>query len=698
MTKSFKDALNRSKGPIPGIRDGTKLSPSARQNPFNLKVNKPKFEVLNRSVSGSRGNAVSSRTKAQAVRSATILPQLQEKNRAHTSTFVDRRFGVKGSSSGLSKEEVMQERFAKEQQRLVKSKKNKFDLNSYEDDEEGGGDLALTHGGRQISQMDDDELENYDEDYEQEDNEAYNSRRSGQLDKDLVSASHFGGAPDEKKSKQDVMKELIAKSKFYKMERQKIKEENEAMCEDVNEAFASIRGNLKVLQAEDRKKLRSSTYTPDLATTCCIEEDEYEATLKELTFDPRSKPSDRTLTPEEREEKEKKRLDEQTKALMERMTKESGTGADEDEESPESSESAIDPELKRIAQRQFKLMREFCHTGDQDPYTKLVEYATKQPRTMIQLARAIRSDIGKLSASFTKRSNENGRGAFMPALGPIRLLLLVSRIFSCSDFHHVVATPAQLLLSYYLAVGRMTKLIHMQNALALVYCSLQFQLVGKRCVPEALEVLYTILRTCVKNDAGTEGSSHYFCRPLSKSVFESLAAVNDKKKSSSPRDYSRLFQKSSDLTFSEIFSFAVGLTEDIFKVLEEGNYPALREAVRPFSLLLPKNETFSRLVNDLPAARSLQLQQHKPLSLPLLTPDFTADYSLDHRKRSGQDLDDQTAARLKRAHKREYKGAARELKRDAAFLAAHKIKETKRKDAEYKAKINKIIGSIGNGN
>ena len=701
MTKSFKDALNRSSRPIPGIKDPRAAPPKSSVNPFNLKINKPKFDVLNRSVSGSRGNSVNSRTRAVAVRSATLLPQLQEKNRAHVSSFIDRRFGAK-DASGLSKEEVMQERFAKEQQRLATKKlgrKNKFDLNSIKDDEEDDESaLSLTHGGRSIEQMDDDELETYDgdDDYQGDEEEAYNARgRSGQLDRDLVSSGHFGGPAinsDEKKSKADVMKELIAKSKFYKMERQKIKEENEALTEDVNEAFAAIRGNLRVLNDEDRKQLRKE----EPSASSVINDDEYEATLKELTFDPRSKPSDRTLTPEEREEKEKKRSDEQKKALLERMKNPEDINKEKgNEESDNEDEENIDPELKRIAERQFKLMRDFCHTGSAESYKKLVEYATKQPRTMIQLAKSIRADISKLSDAFTKRSNENGRGAVMPALGPIRLLLLVSRIFSCSDFHHVVATPAQLLLAYYLGVGRMTKLEHAKRALALVYCSLQFQGIGKRCVPEALQILYTLLNIRgSKSDSSSH--SHYFCRPLGKSLVEEMREEYQESKPDHV-EYSMLFDSEVELSASQLYALTVKLSENVLTNLEEGNYPALKEAAKPFHLLLPKNKCFNRCANDT-NAKSLQLQQHKPLALPLLTPDFSADYSLETRKRSGQDHDEQSAARIKRAHKREYKGAVRELKRDAAFLAEHKVKETRRKDAEYKSKINKIIGSIGNGN
>lgn len=707
MTKSFKDALSRTSRPIPGIKDN-RPGAAASPNPFNLKVNKPKFDVLNRNVVGSRGNRVNSRSRAVAVRSATLLPQLQEKNRGHVSSFIDRRFGAKSKESdgGPSREEVMQERFAREQQRLATKKvgrRNKFDLNSIKDEVDGAAseevDLSMTHGGKNIAQMDDDELENYDgdDDDQGDENEAYNARgRTGQLDRDLVSAGHFGGPTrhDEKKSKQDVMKELIAKSKFYKMERQKIKEDNEALCEDVNEAFASIRGNLNVLNDEDRKRLRDSNPT---SSTTPAEDDEYEATLKELTFDPRSKPSDRTLTPEEREEKDKKRSEEQTKALLERMSPKADEAAAKGGDDAGEGEGQVDPELKRIGERQFKAMRDFCHTGSVDSYKKLVEYATKQPRTMIQLSKSIRSDLSKLSDSFTKRSNENGRGAVMPALGPIRLLLLVSRIFSCSDYHHVVATPAQLLLSYYLGVGRMTKLEHVKRALGLVYCSLQFQSIGRRSVPEALQVVYTLLKCFRSSSLSQEGGSHYFCRPLGKSLVAELKSGSSSSKNAGSAGCAELFDSESKLSAGQLYGLTVELSESLLTNLEEGNYPALKEASRPFAQLLPKNKCFSRCAND-SASRSLQLQQHKPLSLPLLNPDFAADYSMEGRKRTGQDVDDQSAARMKRAHKREYKGAVRELKRDAAFLAEHKVRDIRKKDSEYKNRMNKIIGSIGNGN
>ena len=240
----------------------------------------------------------------------------------------------------------------------------------------------------------------------------------------------------------------------------------------------------------------------------------------------------------------------------------------------------------------------------------------------------------------------------------------------------------------------MTKLEHVRRALGLVYCSLQFQQVGKRSVPEALQILYTLLKCFQSASNCTSPTSHYFCRPLGKSLVTELKSYA---RSSDPIDPSQLFDAKVDLSSGQLFGMTVKLIESVLGNLEEGNYPALREVSRPFHHLLPENETVHRCANE-SSSKSLQLQQHKPLALPLLTPDFSVDYSLENRKRPGQDLDAQSAARLKRAHKREYKGAVRELKRDAAFLSEHKVKEIRRKDSEYKSKINKIIGSIGNGN
>ena len=49
---------------------------------------------------------------------------------------------------------------------------------------------------------------------------------------------------------------------------------------------------------------------------------------------------------------------------------------------------------------------------------------------------------------------------------------------------------------------------------------------------------------------------------------------------------------------------------------------------------------------------------------------------------------------MKFQHKQEFKGAIRELKKDAEFIARAKIAERKEKDTEYKKKMDKIMGQL----
>ena len=50
--------------------------------------------------------------------------------------------------------------------------------------------------------------------------------------------------------------------------------------------------------------------------------------------------------------------------------------------------------------------------------------------------------------------------------------------------------------------------------------------------------------------------------------------------------------------------------------------------------------------------------------------------------------------KLKYEHKKEFKGAVRELKRDADFIATRRLKEIKENDLRYKKKINVIMGQL----
>lgn len=51
--------------------------------------------------------------------------------------------------------------------------------------------------------------------------------------------------------------------------------------------------------------------------------------------------------------------------------------------------------------------------------------------------------------------------------------------------------------------------------------------------------------------------------------------------------------------------------------------------------------------------------------------------------------------KIKYQYKKEFKGAVRELKKDAQFIAKQRLQQVKASDAAYKRKINKIVGDLG---
>lgn len=107
----------------------------------------------------------------------------------------------------------------------------------------------------------------------------------------------------------------------------------------------------------------------------------------------------------------------------------------------------------------------------------------------------------------------------------------------------------------------------------------------------------------------------------------------------------------------------------------------------------------------------LQLQKFKPIPIAMYEPKFDDgyvtriftntsysrysihSYSLDSKKRR-RDQDENDRKKLKAQYKQEYKGALRELRKDAAFLASQRYEEKKAKDQAYDRKIKSIYGIL----
>lgn len=234
-----------------------------------------------------------SREKSISVRKNTLLKEYQ--NRFKTGAFIDKRIGEYDSTS---LEDKLLERFTKEKQRKIK-KSNALYNNP--DEEEYGG-FILTHKGQEISNLN--SKNDLYSDFDDVSDSEHISEDDITLDRETVSKHHFGGF--ETKSKTEIMHEVISKSKYYKMERQKLSEENNQLRSNLNDTFDNINFLLPIT------KESNNTTIPNNHT-------DYDTLVREFSLDTRqAKATNRLKTPSEIALKEQEHL----VMLQRQMTKE----------------------------------------------------------------------------------------------------------------------------------------------------------------------------------------------------------------------------------------------------------------------------------------------------------------------------------------------------------------------------------------
>ncbi|THH27646.1 hypothetical protein EUX98_g6552 [Antrodiella citrinella] len=301
-------------------RRATKLKEiQQKMNPFDMKVTKLKHDVGGRKIAGLVGRPAQSKQAGIEQRKKTLLKEYEEKDRA--GGIVDRRFGENDPS--MNPEERMLERFTRERQRA--SKGNTFNL---EEDEE------LTHYGQSLSRLDDFDNSGMNLDESDED--------EGMLDRRTVQRSHFGGFEDEsededededqperKRSKAEVMAEVMAKSKEHKILRQTMQEQDEALRHELDQELDSIRSLLYAPEASSSKDVHAAPALESAVEKIDDKDQEYDQFVRELVFEKRAKPKDRTKTEEEEALEEKEALE---KAERRRIRRMDGDDADSDDE------------------------------------------------------------------------------------------------------------------------------------------------------------------------------------------------------------------------------------------------------------------------------------------------------------------------------------------------------------------------------
>ncbi|KAH9943198.1 Nop14-like protein [Epithele typhae] len=298
-------------------KKATKLKAIQQElNPFDVKVTKLKHDVGGRKIIGTTGRPAQSKQAGIEQRKKTLLKEFEQRDRA--GGIIDRRFGENNPT--MTPEERMLERFTRERQRT--SKGVAFNL---EDEDE------LTHYGRNLSKLDDFDNVGLGLDDEEEDDAGPQAAKA-----------HFGGFDDEvedededgpphKKSKSEVMAEVIAKSKEHKMMRQTQQEEDENMRHELDQELDSIRSLLFATPAVPSTEVQPSSPALPHPVAVPVEDDDkqYDQYVRELALDRRAKPKDRTKTEEEIAREEKEALEKAERRRIRRMNGEESESDDE---------------------------------------------------------------------------------------------------------------------------------------------------------------------------------------------------------------------------------------------------------------------------------------------------------------------------------------------------------------------------------
>ncbi|XP_015718376.1 nucleolar protein 14 [Coturnix japonica] len=291
-----------------------------KSNPFEVKVNRQKFNILGRKTKNDVGLPGVSRSKAIQKRTQTLLKEYKEKEK--TNVFKDKRFGEYNTK--ISPEEKMIKRFTLERQQNY-GKKNIYNLN---EDEE------LTHFGQSLAEIEKlNDIVDSDSDTDER----------GALSAELT-AAHFGGGggllrkkasseqedeeEEKPKSRKELIEELIAKSKQEKQERQNRRESALELTEKLDSDWKEIQA-LMARKPPKSERVDKETEKP--------KPDEYDMIVRELGFEMKAKPSERMKTEEELAKEEEARLQKLEADRLRRMR-----GIDEQENKKKPSHVSAD--------------------------------------------------------------------------------------------------------------------------------------------------------------------------------------------------------------------------------------------------------------------------------------------------------------------------------------------------------------------
>ena len=299
-------------------------------------------------------------------------------------------------------------------------------------------------------------------------------------------------------------------------------------------------------------------------------------------------------------------------------------------------------------------------------------------------------------------------------VGDLLILTAIGTTFPTSDHFHQVVTPAMLAIARYLGQKIPQRLSDYATGTYLSILALQYQQFSKRYVPELMNFCLNTLCSLAPEKpleklgffpihepaagvriqgAGKTAVRQLNCsdcqqkQPLSPAGEASLKVAITSTTAAILKAAAETWPKLA--AFHETFLPALVVLQHLTST--PNNTPHL-----PAALTTKLTETTSTLSRHLQLARlarqPLELHHHKPLAIRTYIPKF--EDSFDPTKHYDPDRERAELAKLRAEHKRERKGAMRELRKDAAFMQRENLRVKKQRDEAYDKKYKRLVAEI----
>lgn len=331
-------------------------------------------------------------------------------------------------------------------------------------------------------------------------------------------------------------------------------------------------------------------------------------------------------------------------------------------------------------------------------------------RHIHSLAKIFPEEIGRAFRAHLRSFHEDRPLA--PTPGDLIILTAIASIFSTSDHFHQVVTPAMLCMTRYLGQEVPQYLNDLATGTYISTLCLQYQSLSRRYVPEVFNyVVNALLALCPVKPKHLSGfvphrtlpdslrissTSDIMEEPRQLSFWDVICAPqstepnNQRIKAALIETQLAIIETMAELwakksAFSEVFA----IIYSALRILEKSDKlnDKTMERIRAVA-----NKVHERLLQSLSVRQPLRLHNHRPLAIKTSIPKFEESYNPD--KHYDPDRDRAEMSKLKAEHKRERKGALRELRKDANFIARESLKEKKERDSAYEKKYKRLVAEI----